>query len=56
MMVSRGMAVVWSTALHTAGLGVAGWATYGRYDEPAPVLALHTTRVHALHYLTLVAP
>jgi hypothetical protein len=56
MTVARGNALAWSAALHTLGIGLAGWATHGRYHEPRPTLELHTTRAYALHYLTLLPP
>jgi hypothetical protein len=56
MVVSRGSAIAWSAALHTLGIGLAGWATHGLYHEPAPAIELRTTRAHALHYLTLLPP
>jgi hypothetical protein len=51
MWVSRGHALLWSAALHTLGLGVAGWTTYGRYRE-ASLPELHVGRVYPLHFLT----
>jgi hypothetical protein len=55
MWISRGHALLWSTALHTLGFGVAGWTSYGRYREPA-LPELHVTRVYALHFLTPPPP
>jgi hypothetical protein len=55
MWVSRGHALLWSAALHTLGLGVAGWTTYGRYREPS-LSELHGTRVYAFHFLTPPPP
>ena len=56
MSVSRGHALVWSAALHTLGIGAAGWTTYGRVREPVATRELHTTRAYALHLLTLTRP
>jgi hypothetical protein len=56
MPVSRGHALLCSAALHTLGIGVAGWTSYGHYRSPAETLELHTTRAYALHFLTLTRP
>jgi hypothetical protein len=56
MPVSRGYALALSAALHSAGLGVAGWATYGQLREPSAPVALRTTRAYALTFLTVAPP
>jgi hypothetical protein len=53
MPVSRGYALALSAALHTAGLGVAGWATYGQYREPAGPVEVQATLAYPLAFLTL---
>jgi hypothetical protein len=55
MSVSRGHALLWSAALHTLGLGVAGWATYGQYRGPS-LPELHATRAYALQFLAPTPP
>jgi hypothetical protein len=54
MPVSRGYALALSAALHTAGLGVAGWATSGQYREVSGPAELRATRAYALTFLTMV--
>jgi hypothetical protein len=56
MRVSRGPALLLSAALHTVGLVVAGWATYGQYREPSAPDELRVTRAYALTFLTLTPP
>jgi hypothetical protein len=56
MAVSRGAALALSAAFHTAGLGVAGWVTYGQYREPSAPADVYTTRAYALTFLTLAPP
>jgi hypothetical protein len=53
--VSRGHALLWSAALHTLGLGVAGWTTHGQSHEPT-LPELQVTRAFALHFLIPAAP
>jgi hypothetical protein len=56
MPVSRGYALALSAALHTAGLGVAGWVTYGQYREPSGPVEVQAARAHAFIFLTMVPP
>ncbi len=56
MPVSRGHALALSAALHTAGLGVVGWATYGQYHEPSGPIEVQATRAYVLTFLTLAPP
>ena len=56
MPVSRGHALALSAALHTAGLGVAGWASHGQYREPATSVAPQPARAYTLTFLTLAPP
>ena len=36
--------------MHVFGLALAGWATHGAQQPPAPVPVLHTTRLYPMHY------
>ena len=56
MAVSRGHALVLSAAVHSVGLGVAGWASHGPYREAATSVVLRTTRASSLTFLSLVPP
>ena len=56
MVVMRGCALLCSAALHTLGVGAAGWATHGLDHDAAPASELRTTRAYALHYLTPTRP
>lgn len=56
MPVSRGYALTLSAALHTAGLGVAGWATYGQYREPSGPVEVQASLAYPLVFLTLAPP
>ena len=56
MAVSRGHALVLSAAVHSVGLGVAGWASHGQYREAATSVELRTTRASTLTFLSLVPP
>jgi hypothetical protein len=56
MPVSRGYALALSAALHTAGLGVAGWATHGQYLESSGPVEVQAARAYALTFLTLAPP
>jgi hypothetical protein len=56
MPVSRGYALALSAAFHTAGLGVAGWATHGQYLELSGPVEVQAVRAYALTFLTLAPP
>ncbi|HEU4953497.1 MAG TPA: hypothetical protein VFT28_02945 [Gemmatimonadales bacterium] len=56
MPVSRGHALVLSAALHTLGVGAAGWTTYGPYHGPSARVELRTTRAYALTFVNLAPP
>src|SRR5688572_7810392 len=56
MPVSRGHALALSAALHTAGLGVAGWATHGQSRESSGPVEIQAARAYALTFLTLAPP
>ena len=56
MAVSRGYALVCSAALHTLGVGAAGWATNGLHRDSAAGPDVPASRVHDLRFLTLVQP
>ena len=53
MAVSRGHALVLSAAVHSVGLGVAGWASHGQYRDQAAPVELRTTRAFTLTFLSL---
>ena len=55
MAVSRGHALVLSAAVHSVGLGVAGWASHGQY-RAATSVELRTTRASTVTFLSLVPP
>jgi len=56
MAVSRVHGLVLSAAVHSAGLGMAGWASHGQYRAPPAPVELRTTRASTLTFLSLVPP